>query len=333
MFGNKTGWIISAIIVCLEALAMFGLYSASQPSDPGKIGQNAAKYVMELPVAPETYGKTFMTDNSQPGSGPLYLKAIQDYRDHKKDYKAFFERKDFLPTRPGQKMDPASVPAPPTELAAIQILKDAAKFANGRPFSADPSKLGDIINYQGSKESLETLKEIVDCTWHMGRWQNAKGNKKEAIACFQAIFALGHKLYQERLVLEELDKGLGFMNSAAADLAPLVDPTQKAALLDFAEQSKSFRKDRVDPVQRSIQIINANAGDLIAFAQKGGDRMWRVEGALGLGRVKFTATRMGDQKGAARAAKALMNDTDDTVRYAAKLAYDLTVEDFRVQGN
>ena len=333
MFGNKTGWIISAIIVVLEGLGMYALYTVSQPSDPTKLGEQAAKYTLELPVPPRPLASSFMTDNSQPGSGEMYLKAIQDYRAHQKDYEAFYARKDFLP-KPNQKVDPAAVPAPPEELAGIKLLKDATKFANARPFSGDAAKYGEIINYQTNKQALEDLGQVVNCTWHMGRWQRAKGNVAEARACVQAIYSLGVKLYDERLMFEECEKGLGFINMGAADLAVL-DAAQKAALTDYKEQEQTFYNDRLKPVQKATHIINANTGDLIAFARHGGDRMWRIEAMLALGRVKFTADRVGDQKSAVRVLKAIANDPTEepTVHFAAKLAADLTVEEFRLQGN
>ncbi len=333
MFGNKTGWIISAIIVILEGLGMYALYTVSQPSDPTALGRQAAKYVMELEDSPRSLAGSFMTDSSQPGSGEMYLKAIQDFRSHPKDYKEFYERKDFL-SKSTQKLDPASIPAPPAELAGIKLLKDATKFQNGRLFSGDASKYGEIINYQTNKQSLEDLGQVVNCTWHMGKWHKAKGEDAEAKACFQAIFSLGVKVYDERLLLEECDKGLGFINMGAGELASL-DPSQKQALTSYSESEHAFYDKRVKPIQKVTHTVNANAGDLIEFAKHGGDRMWRIEGLLALGRVKFTADRVGDQKSAIRVLKAISNDVTEepTIHFAAKLAADLTVEEFRVQGN
>jgi hypothetical protein len=59
--------------------------------------------------------------------------------------------------------------------------------------------------------------------------------------------------------------------------------------------------------------------------------MWRVEAILKLGRYRFNAGRIGDQRNAIKTIKDLLtHDPDPVIRAAAQAAHDLTLEQYRM---
>jgi hypothetical protein len=72
------------------------------------------------------------------------------------------------------------------------------------------------------------------------------------------------------------------------------------------------------------------AGDVFYFARHAPERMWRVEAIMKIGRYRYNAGRVGDQRSAIKVLKELSNDPDPVVRAAANEAQELTIEQYRM---
>jgi hypothetical protein len=99
-------------------------------------------------------------------------------------------------------------------------------------------------------------------------------------------------------------------------------------------------REQIDPVVafvRSIdaRVVGTRTGDVFELARRSGERMWRVEAVMALGRVRYfagTSDSAADQRAAYALVKKLAeNDPDPVVRTAAAASRDLTIEQYRMQ--
>src|SRR5581483_5889685 len=113
-------------------------------------------------------------------------------------------------------------------------------------FSPSPKEL---VNYDNRLPVLDALGHLGEDTVSAGmayksRLKNdpseeAKHDREMAMQYFQAAFALGQKLYHERVTFDEYSAGVGAMASAAEEMAAITsDPAR-------AEQLKAFDEGRM----------------------------------------------------------------------------------------
>lgn len=307
MFGNRLGWGISAALVLVVGLALwqFIYRPGTEAQPPTAVGQNAEKFTLELSPDPRTLAP-FMTEPQS--AVELYKQAIAEY-----------EAKRPVLGEPD-----------PRELAkAIDLLVQASKMKGAGVFVDRP---GELINYSARRPGLEALKSLGDMAFRLGREaQNAKQPDK-ARQMYEAMFALGLKLYEERLTYDEMNAGWNLL-AVASYLGPL-QPT--AALQEqyrnFDQHLLPFSTSKIQPPLKAIRVLEPYVGDMIELARNAGDRMWRVEAALALGRCKYLALDMtlGDKVSAKRTLNALAEDQDPFLQLAAQAARDLSVEQFRM---
>lgn len=198
----------------------------------------------------------------------------------------------------------------------------------------------EVVNYDPEKPPLEGI-------YHVGaaatRIALITGTTDPATAqkYFEAVFSLGLKLYQERLVFDELAKGEDLMGTAAAGLARLAtrakDTTKLAEIQAFTTNRLNDFDSTIQPVWKVVSSLDDNtiayyAGDMFVLAHDTvADGMWQVEGTLKLGRLKYNAGRRGDQLAVKRVLRQMATDTAEppAVRTAAEAAQALTVEQYR----
>jgi hypothetical protein len=188
------------------------------------------------------------------------------------------------------------------------------------------------VNYDPDKPALEALRTLGQCARRAGQLIE-KQRPAQAVRLYEATFALGTRLYQERLVWAELDVGLTLMAEGAALLAA-ADPSRAEAIRRFDLARKTFVIDRLQPTLRVIAsadqvVIDTHAGDVAWFARHAQDRMWRVEAIFKLGRYRFNARHIGDQRAANSLLKELCDDPDPVIQAAARAARDLTEQQYR----
>jgi hypothetical protein len=272
---------------------------------------------VSLPVPPIIVLPT-MTDPTD--AAPIYRRAIEQYNADPFVYGKF--------ARSGRANDLPDIPA-------IKTLVEAAHCAHGNLFAASPSE---IVSYNPDKPTLEAVRTLGACARRAGQLIE-KNDPDEAMKLYEAAFALGARLYEERLTYEELDAGLTLMAEGSATIRELAraagDSNRVEACKRFDEARVACVTSQIQPTQRVIgsadqNVIEQYAGDVFYFARHAGDRIWRVEAILKLGRYRFNAGRIGDQRNAMRVLKELLHDPDPVIQTAAAAARDLTEEQYRM---
>ncbi len=329
MWGNSLGWGISAFIVLLAvALVGFVEYVARSVTPPTPMGLDAANFVrVELPIKPES----LLDGGDSRDAGGDYRKAIDLVRANSRVWNRLAQQ--------GQRKAEDLTTLKP----AIELVVAAGGAGRAEIFAADP---GEIVNYKSPKEPLEILRQLGELALEQGLRIKAGKKLDEARKYYRSVFSLGEKLYKERLVLREMEIGLGLMGGGANAMMSL---EKQAGRDDEAERWESFYKQyrehydtRIKPMIRVItsiddKVVGKHPGDLFKFA---GDtmteRMWRVEAVLALGRLRYNAGepgRSGDQRAAMRKLRYLAdNEPDPVVKLAVEKARDLTIADYRMMG-
>jgi hypothetical protein len=313
MWGNVLGWCISLLMVASSVCGIVWLdRSARMVSNRTEFSRdpnNAAAIV--LPISPST-----LVDMSDPAdAAPIYRGAIDDYAQTWLMYDQF--------ARDGRLSDVDSLPA-------VESLTAATHNASAKLFAPNPSE---IINFRNEKSALDALRTLGTCAIRLGQLIE-KDQPQKAIQLYEAAFSLGAKLYQERLTYAEFDIGLTLM-AKSATLISLSDPSRADAARRFNDARQNYVKDQILPTLRIISSIDQNvleqhAGDVFYFAHSAGDRMWRVEAILKLGRYRFNAGRVGDQRSAVNVLQQLRDDPDPVIRAAARASLDLTEQQYRM---
>jgi hypothetical protein len=311
MFGNRLGWGISAAIYMVAAAFLWFVYHrGTDETPPTAVGENAASYTMKLDVDPRTIA-TWMTED---GSGAdAYKEAIDAYM---RDPQAYDRYDGKLDTPSHQRVKPA-----------LQALLKARAFKGPGVFA---DRKGALITYDADRPELkEALFALRDVAGKVGRGLQARGETRQAREIYEAMFTLGAKMWDERLVYDEMFEARQWLG-VTRWLSEIADPAERANMAAFEGQFIPFFKKQVDPPYKALAVALPHTGDALALARRAGDPMWRVQAALALGRCKFTAKTAADQSGAKRELQRLMSDPDPRVALAAKLAHELTVEQFRI---
>jgi hypothetical protein len=334
MFGNRLGWSISAVIVVLTVLILVQLSSYGQPSTPGELGRNASKHTISMPVDPAAIA-TYMTEKFDPA--PLYQDAIAAYQADPEAY----DGHDRIKATDDPRLAKLG--------KGVELLAKAALSSQHTVFAGRPR---DVINYDPDRPQINALRRLGKATIYLGLLHNREKNTEEAKRLYEAAYALGVKLYHERLSWEEFDAGLELLGDSGQALSRLGEATAQPDLVSVYGTLNRNRMElydqRVKPLHHAIKALNPYTADMIAIAFDGGDFLWRIEATLALGRCKFSASRydvpypaipssdvpsdsghFGDQQAARKALDRLVDDPDGRVRIAAQAARELTVEQFR----
>jgi tetratricopeptide (TPR) repeat protein len=305
-----------------------------QPSLPGELGQNAASYTIAMPVDPAALARS-MTESFDPA--PAYQEAIAAYEADRE----LFDAHDRIKTTDDPRVEKLR--------PVVDLLVKAARSREHNVFGARPE---DVINYDPDRARVNALRKVGKTAIYLGLLHNREKKLDEARALYEAVYALGAKLYHERLVWEEFDAGLELLGDASQALVRLGEATGQPDLVSvygtFNRHRMELYEQRVKPLHHSIKALNPYTADMVALALNGGDVLWRVEATLSLGRCKYSASHydvpypatpnnnatpdsghFGDQQAARKTLDRLVDDPDARVRIAAQRARDLPVEGFR----
>jgi hypothetical protein len=313
MWGNVLGWKISAVIFAVAVTLAAWLHVQMQITDPTSLSLDPRNLAELSPPTPPRA----IVDQDAPGdAGEKYSDAVKIFDDDADACEEFAQKPEG--------------PVP----QSIQLLLDATHLSGMNLFAGNP---GLIVNYESDQTSLEDLARLGQEMEGAALRLRRAGKNDEARKFLEAVYALGRNLYSERLDYEEFSHGMGLMDGAITGLAemePAGSPRQKmlqdqqAALVDFNQKS-------VQPIYEALssadqQKIAANAGDVFRFATVAGERMFRVEAILKLGRYRFDAARAADQLAVPRFLHRLSQDRDPVIRTAAGAATGLTIEQYRM---
>jgi hypothetical protein len=314
MWGNALGWCISAVIVAATALGLVVLQERITTVSPTTdLATSANGAALALSIAPAAV----LAPADHADTGLLYRKAIEDFEADRTPYMDFLQR--------GTKLEPSDLPA-------LDHLLAAAKHGRADIFASHPET---IITYERTVPELEALRSLGQCAVRIALLKQPS-DPADAARYADAAFALGARLFEERLTLAELRLGIELIVQSAR-LIEMCNPPRAAPARQFADACRTLVSRRIDPMAHAIVTIDPAAlathtGDVFYFARNAQERMWRVESVLAIGRLRFNAARVGDQRIAERVLDRLMNDPDLAVRAAAHAAKELTIEQYRLQG-
>ena len=323
MWGNKAGWTISALIVAVFVGAMYFLQTVGMSASemtPKFAAEAGNMQPLSLPTAPESI--VSMTDDCD--AAPAYRQAIQEYQDHKFDYD----------TKPGSTV---------AKLTAADKLVEATHCRKLTLFSSEPKQ---VMNFDSEIEPIAALQKIGILTVNRALALNLDKDYPGATKYAEAAFALGAKMFNERVRFDEMEAGLGLMGSAGTVLMKVAtaqgDSGRAEQLKKFDDARKAYAG-RDGPLQ-DLRIITRNidgktsgsrAGDVFWLAQKSPERMWRIEACFQLARMTHNVGDDGhasDQRNAQKILRRLADtETDPLVKAAATRARDMTDAEYNKQ--
>jgi hypothetical protein len=324
MWGNRLGWSISAAIA-IVVIGMITFYArgASKISDATPFGVETAGQSLTLNASAQAVigGEPSACD----AAGP-YGEALAIYRRNQKTYDDIAGGSTRV--------------ADLTKLPALMKLAEGTHCQQMTLFTADPSL---VVRY-GESPDLEALLALGKAAVRAGLIYRSEKKNFEAMKCYEAAFALGAKLYDERMTYREMMAGQELLGEAGVGISKLAFDTGKTDRTEAAQKLDTARRNmftqQVQPTAQKLISIDPQkvahyAGDAFYLAENAKDRMWRVEAVFALGRMRYFVGengRIGDQRGAARKLRVLLNDKDPVIRAAAKAALDLTPEQMRMLG-
>ena len=282
MWGNRLGWIISALIVAAYvagfAWLVRGINEASAAT--AFVTEGPAISPIMLQVTPEM-ALPVMSESRD--AGPLYQQAIADYRANQQKYDRFLE------AAPG-----TAAGLPPSEMKAINLLIQATPMTQLTLFSHNPES---IVHY-GETPDLTALHNLGNVAPRLGllRQNGDASDKKRAQQYYEAAFSLGAKLYEDRLTYAELMVGLRLLGDSGVQLAKLARNAKDNSRADTLEKFNTGRlqafQTTIAPMARVLNSIDSNiiaqhAGDVMYLAEHAPERLWRIEAVFALGRMRF----------------------------------------------
>ncbi|HWE02588.1 MAG TPA: hypothetical protein VG326_09285 [Tepidisphaeraceae bacterium] len=335
MFGNTTGWIISAVVGLLMTILLSMVVLPPTPTPPTYAAVfNVVQKPLAIPIDPST---VVPRGTEEGNAGALYRKAIADYELNPTPYDTFQEHI--------MKIDVKS-------LTAINYVLKARDCKTGSLFVAKPS---DLINYDNAEPGLDAIDTVgkLCCTvgkLYINEKYNPKTRPQEALKLWEAAFVLGQHLYEERLTWDELGRGLGLMQTAAIDLQLYYtdiakDPSKADGIQSFMNAEADYQGKLIAAVQLIEGVeeskVGQYAGDIFAIAAAkpgaaygSADPMWRVEAIKHVGKYRFNAQTNGDQLAARKVLSKMVEDPtlSPPVKAAATAAHDLTIEKYHAFG-
>lgn len=323
MWGNRLGWALSAALVAVVGALILLIQMATAISPPTELTRNAENLrAIQLPIDPESIVPASRPSNA----GILYRRVIDAVH---QDLDAF-----LTPTKAEgrERIKPA-----------MDLLIEAAGCGSMSLFADRPQELIRYDHPGNRREALEALLQAGRAAVQIGLAYRIEHKADEARRHLEAAFALGEKLFRERLVFDEAQAGYELMISASLALAKLEEESgngaRAAQIQSFADQTRSYFDQRVRPIWEAVSSIDPavsqqHAGDVFVLAVRSEERMWRVEAAMKLGLLRRMSSRAGDQRGAGRVLKEIAEDPkeDPIVRSASVLGRDLSLEEFRMLG-
>ena len=323
MLGNLRGWLISAVIA-----VMFGVIFYTQGTAP-TVSKSTGQLVKlatstKLPTDP----KPLVPDGSEAcNAGEHYRQAIADYLASEREYDNVLRIQGAAYRQAAQ------------QLKGVDLVLQAAKCSKMDLYASKPK---DVANYERSRPGLDAIQMIGQIVNRLAA-SLAKEDPKRAKEYAEALFLLGRRLYEERVVFLEYTVGIDLMANAANTMAKQTHADDKAraeTMAEFVKNVQSYTGDNLKDLWTKVSQIEEPGkplpvpGDIFDVATNPNvDPMWRTEAALKLGRMRWMlSVTAADQKGANRTLKQLADDPSAplSVRTAAAAGRDLTVEKFRV---
>ncbi len=324
MWGNRAGWIASAVLVLIFVALVYTIAGTNDPTDPTDDFMEKL-HPLTLKVNPES----LVSANDSGDAGPLYAQAVEEFKAHKDLYM-------------GKTPPPAGSPLP-----AFDLLVQAAHKSQMSMFSSNP---GQLIDYNNVHPQLEAMQQLgLACIRHgfrLGKVPKASSQPASAdqvargVQLVEAGFALGTKMYNERVTYQEFVAAVSVLSEGSVTLASILGASDARRAHSFSmlhDELLASQKDYsyIFSTLHSIDPkFNAQAAGNVFYLvnpknRAKVDRMWTVEALRTLGRFRWSDVGIAaNQRMANRRCKELANDPDPLVKQAAILGRDLTAEQY-----
>jgi hypothetical protein len=328
MFGNKTGWILAAVIavVLMGGVYLFAQLDVITKPSIGAISRAKGAPQLNLTTNPAMLDEiklgfdptSVVPSMTKAGdAGPLYRQAMAE-----------------VERAPAKYRDESRIKRDnPDDFAALKPLLEAKDLTSMNLFAAKPEE---VISYKLQPEPLRVIEQL-GVTAGLVAYTIKDQKHAEALALAEAEVSLGVKLCNERLRWYEFEVGHRLITEGALVMEK-VEPSRAAACAAAREATKQVVVQRGMPLARAFtsidpDVMGRTAGDMFYIVKHSKERVWRVEALLKLGHYKYNSGEPGnaaDQRWAKLIAKRVMNDPseDPVVRKAAQLSYELTKEDY-----
>ncbi|MGH7180279.1 MAG: hypothetical protein ACREJC_23070 [Tepidisphaeraceae bacterium] len=315
MFGNWQGWIISAVIVAGIVLLLTKAEKFEHTTAPTALSDDPKNLApLSMTIEPDSILPEL---NGPAQNAGLQDEALELYRADAFAYDRF-----------------SQTGTDPSQIAQLAALPPFMQFCLSptRPIFADTPHR--IITYNRTPH-LDAIGALGRCLVRAGLLLQ-QSEPSKAREYYSAALAIGVKLCDERLRHRELAIGLELLALTVPQLSKLeADPKRAAELRSFEESRRDFSATRVKPMWTAMGAVDPSltarhAGDVLLFARRANERLWRVEAILTLGRWQYSSDRQSDRRAAARLLKQLSTDSDPSIRAAATAALNLTIEQFRM---
>jgi hypothetical protein len=313
MWGNALGWFIS---LCIAVATVGGLVMLrdriSSVTPTTELSRRSAS-PFTLAVSP----KTILPQADETDGTSEYRAALAVVSDDRATYVDFSRRGNLADLK---------------RLRALEQLIHAASHGRATIFADAPAR---VINYKRPNEALDTVELLGQCAVR-GALLQQQSDPAQAIRLAEASVALGARLFEERLTLAEMRAGVTLM-AQGAQIVSAADPARAPAARQLADALRNLTTQQIEPLSRAIVtidpgVLSQHSGDVLQLARSAGERMWQVEAILALGRMRFNAAQVGDQRAAARVIERLTNDPDPIIRAAAAAAKNLPADEYGMQG-
>ena len=326
MFGNTTGWLISAVISLVAAIFGWKVIGAYGPTPP--TGWVSAS-VHPLGLADLAKAVLPPRLDVKDDAGDYYRDAIADYKAHRTSYEGLLTAKDF---------DPAET----AQIKGLDAIVKAADCQSSLFYSRSPKDMKEVINFKSNVDDLDNLSAIGKSLGNAIALAKYEREYGEATKYANGLLAMGYNLYQERLAYVELSTGESMMGVAAASLKSIYEaekaPRWQAraeAMRQFDDARKAEFSEKIEPVWKVIggqdsATIGQYAGDMFQLAaDPKADKLWRIEAMKKVGRLQFNAENKADQLKVPRFLDQVGADIkeDPAVKVAATAARNMTEGD------
>ena len=339
--GNKTGWIVSGIV--LGAVLLFLIFFVFMPTPDAPYNTNEVGF-MELkePATPLT--AILPTVPSEEGNAAEdYVKAITFYKQHAGDVEATADVKPYDAAVASK--DPWSNP----NFKACRDLADmVAKGSYKKEFKyifvMTPQKLEPYFQVDEAEDFYRMTKGPFQCFQvHRDRKEYPQAEKR-----IQDIFLVGWHLFHERARADMSIHGLDIMIQsldAMIDLYELWPEAPKNRLSsmhtyrrELSEIRENFQKKR-NLLWDTLPYFSASndqfyPGDVFNMVENEQDHAWKVQAILCLGPMKYRCVNSrGNIKRTNDLIAKYLNSNDPMLKAAAECSRDLTKAKYENLGN
>lgn len=338
--GNKTGWIVSGILLAGVLIFLYFFVFNPLPSAPYLTNEPG---FMELKVPQTPLNAIIPAAPSGPGNAADdYAKALTFYKLHAVEID---NTADIAPFNAATaSADPWANPDFKACRDLADLVAEGAKKAEMRyTFVMTPKKLKPYFQVDYARDLYQISLGPSQCYMvHIERKEYAQAEKR-----MTDMFILGWHMFNERALADMSMQGLDIMAVGVLRLQELYNIWPEAPkdrlrslkeyeneLLGIREYDKQKKRLLWDSLPSYLSKAGDQfyPGDVLVMVENEQDHAWRVQAVLTLGPMKYRAVGRGDLKQAKSLIQKYLRSEDPLLKAAAECANELTREQYQRLG-